>query len=144
MRRRSRRPPWGAAPARAAPSQLQATGAWNDTTCCANSANECLIPPPSGLCNDQTATFNFIFGLGPNKPQLFSSKDHLTCLTYQQVQPDHWPVWGGVNDLNMGTYGPPGEYGFCNQGLCFTGAPNQVCGGHWNRGATELEVWRLA
>ena len=54
----------------------------------------------------------------------------------------------------MGSTGPPGANGYCDQGATFVGRPNQICGGGWDGagkcegfgcwGETQLEVWRLA
>ena len=54
----------------------------------------------------------------------------------------------------MGSTGPPGANGYCDQGATYVGSRNQVCGGGWDAagkceglgcwGETELEVWRLA
>ena len=38
----------------------------------------------------------------------------------------------------MGSTGPPGANGYCDQGESFTGRPNQVCGGGWD-GAGKCE-----
>ena len=64
-----------------------------------------------------------------------------------------WPSWG-YHDLNMGSTGPPGASGYCDQGATYAGRPNQICGGGWVGpgkceglgcwGETQLEVWRLA
>ena len=41
----------------------------------------------------------------------------------------------------IGYNGPPGYYGYCNQGNTYRGSPNAACGGHGNWGQTDLEVW---
>jgi hypothetical protein len=44
-------------------------------------------------------------------------------------------------NLIFGGYGALGSNGDCNQGTTYAGAPNAVCGGSNNWGATEMEVW---
>ena len=63
---------------------------------------------------------------------------------YQAVVPSYWSAWGGGDDLHMGQDGPPGTNGHCDQGSTYAGSPNQICGGEYNWGETQLEVWRLA
>ena len=84
----------------------------------------------------------FIFGLGPGKPQRFSPNGKNT--NFQRAF--SWPHWGDGNasraDLSMGSNGPPGTDGHCDQGTTYSGHRNQICGGDrgtW--GETQLEVW---
>lgn len=68
-------------------------------------------------------------------------------------------MWGGGGngsnpDLYMGYEGPPGDYGYCDQGGTYAGSRNDACGGGYEIGKpcgglgcwgkTDLEAWRLA
>ena len=45
----------------------------------------------------------------------------------------------------MGSVGPPGgPGGECLQGGTYATSANEICGGGFNWGATQLEVWRPA
>ena len=63
-----------------------------------------------------------------------------------------WPVWGydgkGNQDLTIGGMGggaAPGYRGYCTEGATYTSPPgSQWCGGHYNWGETDLEIWRRA
>ena len=118
----------------------QADGSWN-----------CFPKGPTGYCYRGTSAC-FIFRLGPGEPERFAPTG--TDTGYQSVSRYLWPSWG-YRDLYMGSTGPPGANGFCDQGATYAGRPNQVCGGGWAGagkskceglgcwGETELEVWRL-
>ena len=116
--------------------------------CCADSRNDCQSV--YGDCYDQTASDDFLFGLwmpgrtGGEGPERYLTTGKNTG--YQFVGPDYWPWWGinGVNDLGMGYNAPPGSNAQCTQGHTYAGSPNQICGGHQNWVATQLEVWRPA
>ena len=48
----------------------------------------------------------------------------------------------GYDDLRIGTSnGPPGAHGSCNQDYTYHGSTNAACGGKYNWGHTDLEVW---
>ena len=118
---------------------MQADASWN-----------CFPKGPTGYCYSGTSAC-FIFRLGPEEPERFPPTG--TDTGYQSVSRYLWPSWG-YHDLYMGSTGPPGANGYCDQGETFTGRPNQVCGGGWDGagkceglgcwGKTQLEVWRLA
>jgi hypothetical protein len=63
---------------------------------------------------------------------------------YQFSASSHWPEWGGGGDLRFGHGGPPGADATCNQGYTYAGSHDEACGGGYNWGKTELEVWRRA
>ena len=48
----------------------------------------------------------------------------------------------GHDDGPLG--GSSANSAYCNQGHTYAGSPNQICGGHQNWAATQLEVWRPA
>ena len=55
---------------------------------------------------------------------------------------DAWPAWGIEADLEIGGSGAPGgSDGDCYQGRMYRGTVDEICGGHWNWGATDVEVW---
>ena len=43
----------------------------------------------------------------------------------------------------MGFSGPPGTYGYCDQGYTYAGSPNEAWGGKYTWGPTDVEVWFL-
>jgi hypothetical protein len=121
-------------------------GSWDREACCADPRNDC--PSDHSYCADQTASQDFLFGLwmpgreGGAGPQRYLPTGVDT--TYQRVTSDRWPGWGR-GDLTMGTRGPVGGTdGSCDQGHTYAGLVNEVCGGGYNWGATQLEVWRPA
>ena len=129
-----------------------AAGSWNYTVCCANPRNDCHRPDHytiSSFCTDQTTTDDFLFGLwtpgreGDEGPQRCLPTG--TGTDFQFVAADLWPAWGSYSDLSMGYGGPlGGDHGYCNQGNTYAGFRNEICGGQYNWGATQLEVWRPA
>ena len=50
-------------------------------------------------------------------------------------------MFGSGNDLHIGYDGPPGTNGECNQGATYHGSHDASCGGAYNWGQTDLEVW---
>ena len=118
-------------------TRAQAAGPWSKTACCAVNGNDCS----SNYCVDQTAASDFLFRLQPGEPQRFlPTGTGVDATVYQYVGPGIWPSWGG-GDLIMGTDGPPGTGGSCHQGDTYAGSYNEVCGGGYNWGHTDLEVW---
>ena len=59
---------------------------------------------------------------------------------YQWREPGRWPRWGN-DDLTFGYYGVLNMNSDCDQGTVYEGVPKEACGGHYNWGATEMEVW---
>ena len=60
----------------------------------------------------------------------------------------YWPRWGGggsymYGDLVIGdSFGAPeGSTGYCNQGGTYRGTEDEICGGEYNWGTTDVEVW---
>ena len=125
-------------------------GSWSVEACCADPRNDCQ----STYCFDQTSSQDFLFGLwmpgraGGAGPQRYLPTGANTY--YQGIDPDYWPNWGGRagigGDLiicNNNTT-PGGTGGQCSQGGTYAGSPNEICGGEYNWGETQLEVWRPA
>ena len=119
---------------------LQAAGSWSVDACCAVPGNDCH----DGRCDDRASSSDWLFGLWPGPPQRFEPTG---TFTFQYAHTDHWPEWGwgpgGYGDLNIGwTSGAPGgSDGSCNQGVTYRGTGGEICGGAYNWGATDVEVW---
>ena len=128
---------------------LQAAGSWLFETCCAAIGNDCHRNDhsPNGFCDDRTSSSDWLFGLWPGPPQRFeptgtNNKYQYVDTKYQHAEADYWPVWGGNNDLQIGTRGAPGgSHGGCHQGDTYRGTSGEICGGTHNWGATDVEVW---
>ena len=130
-----------------------AAGSWSKEACCADPRNDCRNDyGQDSWCADQTASDDFLFGLwmpgraggeGPHRYLPTGTDTH-----YQDVRPEYWPVWGGNGALSMGgqeANGPlGGDNAKCQQGNTYAGFCNEICGGQYNWGATQLEVWRPA
>eukprot|EP01043_Picozoa_sp_COSAG02_P014153 COSAG02_NODE_578_length_20075_cov_93.607930_10_plen_879_part_00 len=140
-----------------------AAQSWSKDTCCEDSANYC----GSSYCvyPGAAAGAAFIFNLdpaaakfGPIDPggtiglmgpsgwdPIDASQPVYTGETdYQQASSERWPEFGahdlsfGFNDLPLSS----NEAAMCQQGAVYTGSPNQICGGQYNWGETQLVVWR--
>eukprot|EP01045_Picozoa_sp_COSAG04_P021892 COSAG04_NODE_2397_length_4209_cov_10.504380_4_plen_112_part_00 len=105
--------------------------------CCAVPGNDCQRD--DGVCIDMTSSSDWLFGLGPGPPQRFEPTGG-THRWYQQVIVDWWPVW---DQVAVGWTGgaPGGSHGRCDQGGTYRGTVGEICGGHENWGATDVEVW---
>ena len=119
---------------------LQAAGSWSVDACCAVHGNICHRPSVDS-CNDHASSSDWLFGLWPGPPQRFEPTG--TDTTYQRVRADRWSIWGnGYSDLEIGTSGAPGgSGGECRQGGTYRGTDGEICGGDYNWGATDVEVW---
>ena len=115
---------------------MQAAGSWSVDACCAVPGNDCH---PGDYCLDRASSSDWLFGLWPGPPQRFEPTG--TDTHYQEVAADRWPSWG-VGDLAIGDWGAPaGAHGRCTQGRTYRGTDTESCGGQWNWGATDVEVW---
>ena len=122
---------------------LQAAGSWSVDACCAVHGNDCDHRDDGhNYCSDRTSSSDWLFGLWPGPPQRFEPTG--TDTYYQAVVTDEWPQWGQY-DLTIGesrTSGAPGgSAGYCNQGITYRGTDGEICGGTYNWGATDVEVW---
>ena len=108
--------------------------------CCAVHGNECHGFGSGRYCIDRASSSDWLFGLWPGPPQRFEPTG--TDTTYQLVGADQWPKWGR-GDLAIGdsSGAPGGAGGFCDQGYTYRGTRGEICGGHGNWGATDVEVW---
>ena len=123
-------------------SAVQATGSWSVDACCAVPGNDCGRNPAYGdYCLDHASSSDWLFGLWPGPPRRFQPTG--TRNDYQGVGADWWPHWGYGSDLNIGaTSGAPGgSHGYCRQGGTYRGTDGEICGGVYNWGATDVEVW---
>ena len=124
---------------------MQAAGSWSVDACCAVPGNECDVYPDCdhSCCYDRTSSSDWLFGLWPGPPQRFEPTGADT--DYQDVEADRWPSWGsgaGYGDLDIGNSGAPGgSDGGCTQGRTYRGTHGEICGGTYNWGATDVEVW---
>ena len=119
---------------------VQAAGSWSVDACCAVHGNDCRGAYHS--CYDRASSSDWLFGLWPGPPQRFEPTG--TDAYYQTVRAGWWPVWGygfnGHTDLSIGwDSGAPG--GVCQQGGTYRGTDGEICGGDYNWGATDVEVW---
>ena len=108
--------------------------------CCTVNDNECHRG--YSWCIDRTSSSDWLFGLWPGPPQRFQPTG--TDTYYQNVWPDYWPAWGDSGyDLDIGIISgaPGGSAGRCTQGYSYRGTDGEICGGNWNWGATDVEVW---
>ena len=116
---------------------VQATGSWSVDTCAKKPGNN----GNGGWCTDHSASSDWLFGLWPGPPQRFEPTGHDTA--YQTVEPDRWPCWGPdvltINSYDSGA--PGGSHGHCDQGITYRGTDGEICGGNYNWGATDVEVW---
>ena len=115
----------------------QAEGSWSKERCCAVQGNDCYS---SSVCWDHTSSSDYLYRLSPGEPERYepipAGNPH-----YQVAFPTYWPQFGNGADLGIGyDNGPPGNYGYCNQGDTYRGSTNAACGGY-NWGQTDLEVW---
>ena len=104
-------------------------------------------PPPcsGGYDYNSQATADFIFRLqsGSNvgapgevyRPRAGGDPG------YHARGPAHWPSWGMGFDLTFGFFGGLSSGGYCTQGRTYEGHANEACGGSFNWGQTEMEVW---
>jgi len=90
---------------------------------------------------------DWIFRLGPSNATQYMPLGRASHPgkgdDFQFAAASHWPEWGGGGDLRFGHDGVPGTMGTCNQGFTYQGANHDACGGGYNWGATQLEVWHL-
>ena len=113
----------------------QAEKSWSKERCCEVEGNGCN----SYRCSDHTASSDYLYRLSPGEPERYEATGVFT--EYQYAGPTNWPVFGTYGpDLKIGSDGPPGDYGYCDQGYTYRGSPNAACGGY-NWGHTDLEVW---
>ena len=112
-------------------------GSWSKDACCAVHGNDCT----GYYCFDRASSSDWLFGLWPGPPQRFEPTG--TDTTYQTVWADGWPYWGSGGDLAIGhsSGAPGGSGGLCYQGGTYRGTDGEICGGDFNWGATDLEVW---
>ena len=89
------------------------------------------------------ATGNFLFQLGPGAAATYPTRAPGPKL-YQHRANGYWPIWG-TDDLKFGWGGALGNNGYCNRlrtaGYTYEGFGQEVCGGNYNWGVTEMEVW---
>ena len=117
----------------------QAEGSWSKERCCAVQP-ECLRH--SYNCYDRTSSSDYLYRLSPGEPERYEPIPGGRTW-YQIVGPTRWPWFGSGYDLFIGyNNGPPGANGYCDQGATYRGSPNAACGGKYNWGHTDLEVWR--
>ena len=99
------------------------------------------------------ASRDWLFTLGPEESARFAPlgaaskplpSGASSAMDFQFSASSHWPEWGGGGDLRFGHGGPPGTDATCNQGFTYAGSHNEACGGGYNWGKTDLEVWRRA
>lgn len=99
------------------------------------------------------AARDWLFTLGPTESTRFEPlgagarplpSGASSATDFQFSAPSHWPAWGGGGDLRFGHDGLPGTDATCNQGFTYSGSHNEACGGGYNWGKTDLEVWRRA
>ena len=124
-------------------------GSWSKERCCAVHGNECCNGQSgspcygnSGSCIDVTSSSDYLYRLSPSEPERYEPIPGGDAV-YQKAGPTAWPTFGGGGyDLNIGHGdGPPGAHGYCYQGVTYRGSPNATCGGSYNWGHTDLEVW---
>jgi hypothetical protein len=94
------------------------------------------------------ATGNFLFQLGPDAAATYPARGPNgtprgdNC--YQHRAAGYWPIWGS-DDLKFGFGGALGNNGYCNRlhqpGYTYEGLGQEVCGGNYNWGPTQMEVW---
>ena len=123
---------------------LQAAGSWSVDACCAVAGNQCGSKDRKPYCHDRASSSDWLFGLWPGPPQRFEPTG--TATYYQSVGAGSWPAWGGHDDLRIGGSGSgaPGDpFGCCfrGQGDTYRGKDGEICGGDYNWGATDVEVW---
>ena len=114
----------------------QAEGSWSKERCCAVQGNYC----GSTYCDDYTSSSDYLYRLSPGEPERYEPIPGGDT-EYQWAGPTNWPTFGGGDDLTIGYDGPPGAGGYCTQGNTYRGSPNAACGGAFNWGHTDLEVW---
>eukprot|EP01045_Picozoa_sp_COSAG04_P003447 COSAG04_NODE_140_length_23600_cov_1779.264414_15_plen_123_part_00 len=118
---------------------VQAAGSWSVDAYCAVHGNDCYRPSMDS-CYDRASSSDWLFGLWPGPPQRFEPTG--TDTTYQYVNADWRPSWGFNDDLTIGYSGAPGgSGGSCFQGHAYRGTEGEICGGTYNWGATDVEVW---
>ena len=119
---------------------MQAAGSWSVDACCAVDGNACERSDYDS-CTDHASSSDWLFGLGPGPPQRFEPTG--TDTAYQRVEADWWPTWGSGGDLAIGydSGAPGGSSGNCDQGGTYRGTEGEICGGEYNWGATDVEVW---
>ena len=120
---------------------LQAAGSWSVDACCAVHGNDCTTYNNS--CADRASSSDWLFGLWPGPPQRFEPNGFARDKPdYQFVSAGQWPEWGLNADLRIGDSGAPGgSDGRCDQGGTYRGTGGEICGGNYNWGATDVEVW---
>ena len=125
---------------------VQAAGSWSVDACCAVPGNTCCRGESGSpcweetYCVDRASSSDWLFGLWPGPPQRFEPTS--TDTNYQDVKTDRWPRWGW-GDLTIGddSGAPGGSHGECDQGRTYGGTDGEICGGTYNWGATDVEVW---
>ena len=118
---------------------LQAEKSWSKERCCEVDGNTCRTGPR--YCYDRTASSDYLYRLSPGDPERYEPIPGGDTY-YQVASPTLWPKFG---DLHIGGIGPPGgTHGYCDQGRTYRGSPSAACGGSWNWGHTDLEVWKRA
>ena len=114
----------------------QAEGSWSKERCCAVQGNTCY----NSGCWDHTSSSDYLYRLSPGEPERYETIPGGDT-RYQWVKPTCWPIFDS-GDLSIGGNGPPGgTYGRCVQGGTYRGSLNATCGGAFNWGHTDLEVW---
>ena len=113
----------------------QAEKSWSTDRCCEVEGNTCY----GTSCIDRTASSDYLYRLSPGDPERYEPTGSDT--KYQYASPTFWPTFGSGYDLWIGANGPPGTDGCCTQGATYRGSPNAACGGQYNWGHTDLEVW---
>ena len=115
--------------------------------CCAVPGNDCYLkgqPCSRGCdsCYDRASSSDWLFGLWPGPPQRFEPTGADTDAWYQSVDAGSWPEWGH-GDLTIGenSGAPGGSDGTCDQGITYRGTDGEICGGDFNWGETDVEVW---
>ena len=118
---------------------MQAAGSWSYDACCAVPGNDCHSYP--GVCYDRASSSDWLFGLWPGPPRRFEPTG--TDTHYQAVEADRWPIWGYGYDLAIGNSDdtPGGSHAYCTEGNTYRGTDGEICGGTFNWGATDVEVW---
>lgn len=79
---------------------------------------------------------NWLFRMAPD----MTKYPHLTSY-WSYCDNGYWPTWGGGHCLTMGTGGALGHNAYCNANSGCPGVPEDFCGGDYNWGGTQLEVF---
>ena len=115
----------------------QAEGSWSKERCCAVQGNKC----DSYFCYDHASSSDYLYRLSPGEPERYEPIPGGNT-EYQWAWPTSWPTFGNGHDLTIGyDNSPPGTTGYCYQGTTYRGSHDAACGGRFNWGQTDLEVW---